>query len=162
VEVTLGLVPAIFLLPFLLAGGLGTAMATIVAGTMDRATAVLICWVLAAILGVAALWVVVLNDGAVRCHCGARFVLGIGLLLGIASAGRWLWTLASTAHRYGTATWIVWLLPSVVHRLLPSCGSRNSGASLLQPSEVSGKRLVYYRDFTAQRRGGQRSGPKPQ
>ena len=48
VEVALGLVPTTFLLlPFLLASALGTAMAAVAGGAVDRATVVLIGWVLA-------------------------------------------------------------------------------------------------------------------
>jgi hypothetical protein len=111
VEVVLGLAPAIFLLlPFLLAATLGTVMAAVASGAVDRATAVLIGWLLAGALGIAALWVVVLSDGAARIGRGARLVLAVGLLLGMAAAARWLWVMGTSGHRYDTATWTVWLL----------------------------------------------------
>ena len=96
VEVALGLVPTTFLLlPFLLASALGTAMAAVAGGAVDRATVVLIGWVLAGVLGIAALWVVVLSDGAARLGRGGRLVLAVGLLLGIAAAARWLWVMGA-------------------------------------------------------------------
>ena len=110
-ELALGLVPATFLLlPFLLAGALGTAMATVASGALDWATGLLIGWVLAGVLGISALWVAVLSDGAARFSPGSRLVLGVGLLLGIAAAARWIWVMGTNGHRYGAATWIVWLV----------------------------------------------------
>jgi hypothetical protein len=108
-EVAFG-VPATFLLPFLLAGGLGTAIAAVARGEIDQATAGLIGWLLAGVLGNAALWVVVLSDRAVRCGPAGRFVLVVGLLLGMGAAARWLWVMGSGGHRYEAVTWIVWLV----------------------------------------------------
>ena len=111
VEVALGLVPATFvLLPFLLAGALGTAMATIAGGALDWATGLLIGWVLAGVLGITALWVVVLSDGGGSLSLGSRLVLAVGLLLGMAVAARWIWVMGTSGHRYGAATWTVWLV----------------------------------------------------
>ena len=136
VEVALGRVPTTFLLlPFLLASALGTAMAAVAGGAVDRATVVLIGWVLAGVLGIAALWVVVLSDGAARLGRGGRLVLAVGLLLGIAAAARWLWVMGTGGHRYGAATWTVWLLllggPIVVasFRLVQLWSSLRDGAA---------------------------------
>jgi hypothetical protein len=110
-ELALGLVPATFLLlPFLVAGALGTAMAAVSGGAVDWAIAVLIGWVLAGLLGISALWVVVLSDGAARLSPGSRVVLTVGLLLGMAAAARWIWVMGTNGDRYGAATWTVWLL----------------------------------------------------
>jgi len=71
-ELALGLVPATFLLlPFLLAGALGTTMAVVSGEAVDWAQTVLIGWVLAGVLGISALWVVVLSDGAARFSPGS-------------------------------------------------------------------------------------------
>jgi hypothetical protein len=32
------------------------------------------------------------------------------LLLGTAAAARWIWVMGTNAHRYGAATWTVWLV----------------------------------------------------
>jgi hypothetical protein len=111
VEVALGLAPATFLLlPFLLAGALGTAMATVAGGALDWATGLLIGWVLAGVLGITALWVVVLSDGGGDLSLGSRLVLAVGLLLGMAAAARWIWVMGTNGHRYGAAAWTVWLV----------------------------------------------------
>jgi hypothetical protein len=110
-EVALGLVPATFLLlPLLLAGGLGTAIAALASGAIEPAIVILIGWVVIGVLAIAALWLVVLSDGAVNRGRRVRFVLAAGLLLGIAAAARWFWTMGTSSHRYGAATWLVWLL----------------------------------------------------
>ena len=111
VEVVLGLAPATFLLlPFLLAGALGTAMATVAGGALDWAAAVLIGLVLAGVLGITALWVVVLSDGGAGLSLGSRLLLAAGLLLGIAAAARWIWVMGTNEHRYGAETWTLWLV----------------------------------------------------
>jgi hypothetical protein len=111
VEVALGLAPATFLLlPFLLAGALGTAMATVASGALDWATGLLIGWMLAGVLGITSLWVVVLSDGGEGLSLGSRLVLAVGLLLGMAVAARWIWVMGTNGHRYGAATWTVWLV----------------------------------------------------
>ena len=111
VEAVLGLAPATFvLLPFLFVGGLATAMAVIANGAVDRGSAVLFGWILAGVLGIAALWVVVLGDGAGHVGRRSRLLLAIGLLLGMAAAVRWLWVMGTSVHRYGPATWAVWLV----------------------------------------------------
>jgi hypothetical protein len=105
------LAPATFLLlPFLMVGALGIAMAAVAGGAIDRATAVLIGWALGGTLGMVALWVVVLSDGAARLRHRSRLLLAVGLLLGIAAAMRWLWEMGTSGHRYGATTWTVWLL----------------------------------------------------
>lgn len=110
-EAAFGLAPAtLLLLPFLLVGALGTVFAIAAGGAMDRPTAMLIVWALAGTVGIAALWVAVLNDGAARLSQGARVVLSVGLLLGIVAAARWLWVMSTSGHRYGAATWGVWLV----------------------------------------------------
>ena len=107
----LGLAPAtLLLLPFLLAGALGTAMAAVAGGAVDWAIAVLIGWVLAGVLGITALWVVVLRDGGAGLRLGSRLVLAVGLLLGMAAAARWIWVMGANGHRYGAVTWAVWIL----------------------------------------------------
>jgi hypothetical protein len=111
VEVALGLAPATFLLfPFLLVGALGTVIAAFAGGAIDWATAGLIAWVLAGAVGIAALWVVVLDDGAARLGRGARLRLAVGLLLGMAAAAWWLWWMCTSEHRIEASTWTVWLL----------------------------------------------------
>ena len=111
VEVALGLAPAtLLLLPLLLVGALGTVMAAVAGGGIDWATAALIGWVLAGVLGIAALWAVVLRDGAAGLSLGSRLVLALGLLLGMAAAARWVWVMGANGVRYGPATWTVWLL----------------------------------------------------
>jgi hypothetical protein len=111
VEAALGLVPATFLLlPLLLAGAFGTAIAAVAGGSVDWATAKLIGWVLAGALGIAALWVVVLRDGGAGLRPGGRLMLTVGLLLGVAAATRWIWVMRTSGHPYGPATWAVWLL----------------------------------------------------
>jgi hypothetical protein len=78
VEVALGLAPATFLLlPFLVAGALGTAMATVASGALDSATAVLIGWVLAGVSGNVALWVAVFSDGGAGFRAGSRLALAV-------------------------------------------------------------------------------------
>jgi len=110
-EVVLGLAPATFLLvPFLLAGALGVAIAAGAGGTINWATAMLIGWTLGGALGIAALWVAVLSDGGASLGHPSRLVLAVGLLLGMAVATRWLWVMATSGHRYDATTWTVWLL----------------------------------------------------
>jgi len=132
-EVALGLVPATFLLlPLLLAGALGTAMTTVAGGTLDWATCLLFGWAMAGVLGTAALWVVVLNDGGAGLGPGRRLMLAVGLLLGMAGAARWIWVMGTNGHRYGAATWAVWLVllggPLVVASLrLPQLWNSHRG-----------------------------------
>jgi hypothetical protein len=109
-EVAFGLIPATLLLPFLLAGVLGTALAVVASGVIDQSSVALIGCVVAGVIGVGALWAVVLSDGALRYDRVNRFVIAGGLLLGIIAAARWLWVMGSSGHRYGSVTWIVWLL----------------------------------------------------
>lgn len=110
-EVVLGLAPAtLFLLPFLLIGGLGMVIAAFAGGGLDWPTALLIGWALAGAVGIAALWVVFLSNDVARLGGGTRLVLTVGLLLGIAAATRWLWTTSTSGHRYGATTWGVWLV----------------------------------------------------
>jgi hypothetical protein len=135
VEVALGLAPATFLLlPFLLAGAFGTAMATVAGGTLDWATAVLVGWALAGVLGIVALWVAVIGDGGAGLRRGSRLTLAVGLLLGMAAAARWIWVMGTNVHRYGAATWTVWLVllggPFVVAGVrLVQLGSRRRDAA---------------------------------
>ena len=107
----LGLAPATFLLfPFLLVGVLGTVLADMAGGAIDRGTAGLILWALAGAVGIMALWVVVLNDGAAGLNQATRLALTVGLLLGIASGARWLWEMSKSVHKYEATTWAVWLV----------------------------------------------------
>jgi hypothetical protein len=109
-EVALGLAPATFLLlPFLLAGALGTVLAAASGGAIHLATATLIAWALAGAAGIAALWVAVLSDGTAGNGPRARLTLTLGLLLGMAAAARWVWVMCTSGHRYGAVTWAVWL-----------------------------------------------------
>jgi hypothetical protein len=93
-----------------LAGALGVLMASVAGGAIDWDTALLLAWVLAAALGLAALWAVVLSDGGPGLHPGTRLVLALGLLLGMVAAARWLWVMGTGAHSYEAATWAVWLV----------------------------------------------------
>ena len=108
-EVAFGVAPICFLLPFLWAGGLGVVVAMITNGAIDRMTATLVVWVTAATLGSASLVVVVLLDEARRVSAWGRLVLASGLLLGVAGAGRLLWTSWTSRYRYGALSWVVWL-----------------------------------------------------
>ena len=111
VEVVLGLAPATFLLlPFLLAGALGVATSAVAGGAINLPTAMLIGWALGGALGIAALWVAVLSDGGANLGQPSRLVLAVGLVLGIAVAGRWLWVMGTNGHRYEATTWTVWVL----------------------------------------------------
>ena len=109
VEVAFGVAPISFLLAFIWAGGLGVVFSIIVSGTVDRMTSILLVWVTAATLGSAALVVVVLLDGARRVSAWGRLLLASGLLLGVAGAGRFLWTSWTSGYRYGALSWVVWL-----------------------------------------------------
>ena len=130
-EVVLGLAPATFLLvPMLMAATFGTGFAAFAAGSLDQPTALLIAWALAGVVGIAALWVVVLCDGPVGLRPTARPVLTIGMLLGMAAAVRWLWWMFARGHMTDPAGWAVWLVllggPLVVAglRLAQMWGSR--------------------------------------
>ena len=63
VEIILGLAPATFLvMPALLAAAFGTVMAAAANPPLDAATAMLLGWILAASIGLATLWIVVVLD----------------------------------------------------------------------------------------------------
>jgi hypothetical protein len=122
-RILLGPLPAtLVLVPVLIAGGFGTALAlvadivspertpggrwTAVAGTLP-----ILLWVAAAVIGVLALWLAVLADSPAALRAGpVRWWLATGLLVGAAAAGRWLWLLAAGPHGYGAGTWGLWLI----------------------------------------------------
>jgi hypothetical protein len=85
-------------------------MASLASGAFDWDTALLIGWVLAAALGLGALWVVVLSDGGAGFNLGKRLLLAVGVLPGIVAAAHWLWMMGTSGHRYEAATWCVWLV----------------------------------------------------
>jgi len=122
-RVLLGPLPAtILLLPMLLAGGLGTLMALLtwafapghswddrwagITGTLP-----ILLWVVAAGIGVLALWVAVLADSpaALRAAAG-RWWLAAGLGIGVVAASRWMWLLATGTHATDASGWALWLV----------------------------------------------------
>jgi hypothetical protein len=121
-QVVLGPLPAtILLLPVLLAGGLGAAIALLatlfdparslgeVWGTVASAGMILV-WIGAGGLGVLALWAVVLEENPAFLRQDiVRWPLAIGLALGLMAAIRWIWVMATGRHSYSTTTWVVWL-----------------------------------------------------
>ena len=122
VQVLIGPLPAtILLLPVLLAGGLGAAialLATIFDPSRSLAeiwatvttTGVILAWIVAGCLGVLALWVIVLEQNpAFLMQPTVRWPLAIALTLGLMAAARWIWTMAASRHGYGAMTWTVWL-----------------------------------------------------
>jgi hypothetical protein len=111
----------VLLLPLLFAGGLGSAIA-LVTGLLqsDRSPAerwamvstsgMILGWVIAAGIGVLALWLVTLaEEPATLRKYPTRWLLAAGLLVGLVAAGRWLWVMAASGHSYDAATWGVWL-----------------------------------------------------
>jgi hypothetical protein len=120
--VVLGPLPAtVLILPLLLAAGFGTVIAFVeelfdpARTAADRwasatTTGQLVGWILAAAVGVVALWVAVLDDwSTARRAAPGKYFLAAGLLIGLLAAGRWLWTMALHG-RYDHATWILWLI----------------------------------------------------
>ena len=121
-RVLFGPLPAtVLLLPLLFAGGLGAAVALIAAlvepGRLPAerwdgvtAPALIVAWVAAAGVGVAALWIAVLADEpATLRQTPARWWLVAGLSVGLLAAGRWLWVMAYGRHSYDHLTWGLWL-----------------------------------------------------
>ena len=121
-HVLIGPLPAsVLLLPMLLAGGLGVAIALAAALFGPGASAAsrwaaasgsakLLAWMAAADAGVVALWVVALagSPDAYR-RTRARWWLVTGLGLGLVAAVRWLAVMNRGAHAYGASTWALWL-----------------------------------------------------
>ena len=122
VRVLLGPLPAtLLLLPLLFAGGVGALFALLATlttrgisaserwsslGSAGRSLA----WVVAAAVGVLALWVVVLRDPQPETRpARVRWWLPAGLFVGLLAAGRWLWTMSAGGTTYGAQTWGVWL-----------------------------------------------------
>jgi len=121
-RVLLGPLPAtVVLLPLLFAGGLGAAVALVTAlvrpGQLPgerwesvTGPALMVGWVAAAAIGVAALWFAVLADEpATLRQAPARWWLVGGLSIGLLAAGRWLWVMGFGGHSYDPLTWGVWL-----------------------------------------------------
>jgi hypothetical protein len=122
VQVLIGPLPAtILLLPVLLAGGLGAAIA-LLATLFDPSrslgeiwatvttTGVILAWIVAATLGVLALWAIVLEENpAFLRQPAVRWPLVMALALGLMAAARWIWTMVASRHSYGAMTWAVWL-----------------------------------------------------
>jgi hypothetical protein len=121
-RVLLGPLPAtILLLPVLVAGGLGAAIALVTALVQPARSAaerwasvtapgLVVAWVAAAGVGVAALWIAVLADTPATLRQGLiRWWLVAGLGLGFLAAGRWLWVIGSSGHSYDRLTWGLWL-----------------------------------------------------
>jgi len=121
-RILLGPLPAtVLLLPLLFAGSLGVAFALVNSlfqpdhSAAERwadlhAATVLLGWVMAAGLGVGALWIAVLASPATLRRTRNRWWLVAGLLVGLLAAGRWLWLMASRGHSYDLLTWTVWLV----------------------------------------------------
>jgi hypothetical protein len=121
-RVLFGPLPATaLLLPVLFAGGWGSAVA-LVAGLFEpgrssaerwdavTGPALTMAWVVAAGVGVAALWIAVLADEpATLRQAPVRRWLVAGLSLGVLAAGRWLWFMAYGGHGYDRLTWGLWL-----------------------------------------------------
>ena len=137
VRVLLGPLPAtVLLLPLLFAGGLGAGIALVAAlvepghSAAERwatvtSTGAILGWIAAAAAGVLALWAMALAEppAALR-QAPARWWLAAGLLLGLVAASRWLGTMTTAGHGYGTQTWMVWLVLLVGPLALGSYGAR--------------------------------------
>jgi cellobiose-specific phosphotransferase system component IIC len=122
IRITVGPLPAtVLLLPLLFAGSLGVAFALVNSLFQSdhsaaerwadlRAATVLLGWVMAAGLGVGALWIAVLASPATLKRTRNRWWLVAGLFVGLLAAGRWFWLMASRAHNYDLLTWGVWFI----------------------------------------------------
>ena len=120
IRIIVGPLPAtVLLLPLLFAGGLGVALALLAGlvepdhSTAERwanftSAAMLLGWVMAAGVGVMALWVTVLASPATLKQSHKRWWLVAGLLVGLLAAARWLWLMAGRGHNYDLLTWGVW------------------------------------------------------
>jgi hypothetical protein len=118
-EIALGLLPAsVVLLPLLMAGATGTAVAVVVILadgsrpfstrlTMALPSAGIILWVLCATVGMLALWVAVLSRQEVDHRPRARAVLITSLVCGSVAAILWLYDMGRTTH--DLKTWAVWI-----------------------------------------------------
>ena len=122
-RLVLGPLPATLLLvPMLLAGGLGGAIALGTALTRPgRSTAerwgdaasngMFLAWIAGAAVGLLALWIMVLAEPTMSTRPPlARWVLTAALMAGVVAAGRWLWVMAASRHDYDTRTWALWLV----------------------------------------------------
>jgi hypothetical protein len=122
-RLVLGPLPAtLLLLPMLLAGGLGGAIALRTALTAPgRSTAerwsdatsngMFLAWIVAAAVGLMGLWIVVLAESTVTTRRPlARWALTVALLAGVVAAARWLWLMAASRHDYDARTWALWLV----------------------------------------------------
>jgi hypothetical protein len=120
-RVILGPLPAtVLLLPLLFAGGLGSAIALVTGllqpnrspaerWAMVSTSALILGWVIAAGIGVLALWLVTLAEEPTLRKYPARWPLATGLLIGLIAAGRWLWVMALSGDSYDAGTWALWL-----------------------------------------------------
>lgn len=121
-RVLLGPLPAtVLLLPLLFAGGLGSAIALVTGllqpnrslaerWAMVSTSAMILCWVAAAGIGVLALWLVTLAEESDELRkYPSRWFLAAGLLVGLVAAIRWLWIMWAGGHSYDPLTWAVWL-----------------------------------------------------
>lgn len=122
IRILLGPLPAtLVLLPFLIVGGVGTVLATLVGlgargRTLDESwrelagTLPILLWVAAGVVGLLALWIAVLAESPATLRAAPfRWWLAAGLLVGVVAAGLWLWPVMTTAPGYGPATWAVWI-----------------------------------------------------
>ena len=71
----------------------------------------LLFWAASAMVGVVALWAAVLDsDDLIDGEPGLRWLVVVGLVLGLVAASRWLYMMASGRETYDQRTWALWIL----------------------------------------------------